>query len=79
MKGEGERGNGDEGEELPRRPLQFRLSTAMGIMAGWSVLFATLRWLGVPPEACTVILVVLTVSVAAAVALVVMLAQSGEE
>lgn len=64
-----------DGEKHDRqRPLQFRLTTAMGIMAAVSVLFGTLRWLGVPAQASMLILVVLLVSVLVAVTLVVVIA-----
>lgn len=69
----------DGREEEPRRgkrPLQFRLAAAFGIMAAVSVLFGTLRWLGVPPEASMIVLVVLVASVLGAVALVVVIAQA---
>jgi hypothetical protein len=61
-----------------QRPLQFRLTTALGIMAAVSVLFGTLRWLGVPAQASMLILVVLLVSVLVAVTLVVVIAHSAD-
>ena len=66
----------DEDHRKGERPLQFRLTTALGIMAAVSVLFGTLRWLGVPPETSAIILVVLLVSVLGAVALVVVIAHA---
>ncbi len=52
-----------------------------GITAAVCVLFATLEWLGVPPVASVIVLVVLGVGAVAAIALVVVIAGSvtGEE
>jgi hypothetical protein len=41
-----------------------------------AILFAVLRWLGAPPRTSLIVLVVLTVSVAAAVTLVAVIAHS---
>jgi len=57
-------------------PLQFRLRSLMAITAAIGLLFAMLRWLGVPPQASLIVLVVLTVSVVAAVGLVTVIAHS---
>jgi hypothetical protein len=59
------------------QPLQFRLRSLLGITVAVALLFATLRWLGVPPQASLIVLVVLTVSLAAAVGLVAVIAHSG--
>ena len=73
----------DEEQTGGRRPppLQFRLRTMFLVTAAFCVLFGTLRWLGVPPLAGFIVLVVLGVSVPAAVLLVVVIAGSmtGEE
>ena len=66
----------------PRKPpLQFTLPALFGITAALAVLFGVLSWLGVPPLASFIVLVVLTVSVLAALGLVVVIAGSvtGEE
>ncbi len=61
----------------PRSPaIQIRLSTLLGITAAVAVLFGTLRWLGVPPRASLLVLVVLLAGAMAAVGLVVVLARS---
>jgi len=62
-------------------PLQFTLPALFGITAALAVLFGALSWLGVPPLASFIVLVVLTVSVLAALGLVVVIAGSvtGEE
>jgi Flp pilus assembly protein TadB len=62
-------------------PLQFRLRTLLVVTAALALLFATLEWLGVPPLASLIVLVVLTFSVLAALGLVVAIAGSitGEE
>ena len=66
----------------PRKPpLQFTLPALFGVTAALAVLFGALSWLGVPPLASFIVLVVLTVSVLAALGLVVVIAYSvtGEE
>ena len=66
----------------PRKPpLQFTLPAMFGVTAASAVLFGVLSWLGVPPLASFIVLVVLTVSVLAALGLVVVIAGSvtGEE
>ena len=81
--GDDERGmmNDDEREHPRRRPLQFRLRTMFVITAAFALLFAALKWLGVPPVASSIVLAVLAVSVLAAVVLVVVIAGAvtGEE
>ena len=72
----------DDQHERPRPPpLQFRLRTMFVVTAAFGLLFATLKWLGVPPVASFLVLVVLAVSVLAAFGLVVVIAGSvtGEE
>lgn len=56
--------------------LQFRLRTLMVITAVLAALFATLKWLGLPPTAGFIILAVIAVSVVAAVGLLVVIAES---
>ncbi len=63
--------------ERPRSPaIQIRLSTLLWVTAAVAVLFGTLRWLGVPPRASLLVLVVLLAGAMAAVGLVVVLARS---
>lgn len=62
--------------DRPRTPaIQIRLSTLLAITAAVAVLFGTLRWLGVPPRASLLVLVVLMAGAMAAVGLVVILAR----
>ena len=61
----------------PKPPLQFTLPALFGVTAAMAVLFAALKWLGVPPLASSIVLLVLTVSVLAAVGLVAVIAYSG--
>ncbi len=64
-------------DQRPRSPaIQIRLSTLLAITAAVAVLFGTLRWLGVPPRASLLVLVVLLAGAVAAVGLVVVLARS---
>ncbi len=62
-----------------RIPLQFSLRAVLGIMVVVSLLFGTLRWLGVPPEASAVVMVILIVSVLAALGLVIAIANAADE
>ena len=57
-----------------RPPPQFGLKAIFGITVAVALLLSTLRWLGVPPFASAVVLVVLVVSAAAALGLVIALA-----
>ncbi len=64
-------------DQRPRTPaIQIGLSTLLVITAAVAVLFGTLRWLGVPPRASLLVLVVLLAGAVAAVGLVVVLARS---
>ena len=69
------------GRRRRQPPLQFRLRSMRVITVALSVLFATLKWLGVPAQASAIVLALLTVSVLAAVGLLVVIAGSvtGEE
>ena len=73
--------NDDERGRLRRPPLQFGLRTMFVITAAFGLLFASLKWLGVPPLASCIVLALLAVSVLAALGLVVAIAASttGEE
>jgi len=64
----------------PRRrpPLQFGLRSLLGITVAVSLLFGTLRWLEVPPRASAMVLLIATVSVIAALGLVVAIASAAD-
>jgi hypothetical protein len=62
-----------------RRPLQIGLSTMLGVTAAAAALFGVLRWLGVGAEAGLLVLVLLLVSVPAALALVAVIAAQGSD
>ena len=49
------------------------------MMVGVSLVFGTLRWMDVPPQASVLIMAILGVSVAAAVALAAAIASSRDE
>lgn len=55
-------------------PLQFNLRTMLGVTAAFGLVFAVLRWMGAPPEVSLLVLVLMGVTVVAAVGLVVVLA-----
>ncbi len=57
-------------------PLQFRLRSLLVGAVVIGLLFGALRWLEVPPRASLILLVILTVSGAAAVGLLVAIAGS---
>ncbi len=59
----------DEPPEHAARPLQFRISALLVLTAVVAALFGLLRWVGVPPEAAAVVLVVLVAGAIAAVGL----------
>jgi hypothetical protein len=61
------------------RPLQFGLRAMFAVTAALAMLFGVMSWLGVPPVARLVVLVVLAVSVPAAIALVAVIAGSVSE
>ena len=63
----------------PRPPLQFGLRAVLAIMVAVSLLFGTLRWFEVSPLASAVVLVILIVSVAAAMGLVVAIAGAADD
>ena len=62
-------------DERPRPPLQFSLRSLLGITVAVAGLFGTLRWLDVSPRASAMVLLIVTVSVIAALGLVVAVAQ----
>ena len=68
------------GPQSPRRPpLQFSLRAMLIITAAVAVLFGTLRTLGVSPLASTIVLVILVISVLAALGLVVAIAAGDDD
>jgi hypothetical protein len=78
-KAEGDRATEDdsppalqEREATPRRPpLQFTIRGLLLLTAATALLFGTMRWLGVSPEASALVLVVLMIAAAAAIGLLV--------
>ena len=70
----------DDPTETPRQPpLQFGLRTVFAITIALALLFGILKWLGVPPLASFIVLVVLAVSMLAAVVLGVVIAGAGND
>ncbi len=67
-------------QEPPRHrpPLQFGLKALLTLPVVVGLLFGTLRWLGVSPLACAIILAILTLSAAAAIGLLAALAGSDD-
>ncbi len=65
--------------ERRRPPLQFGLRSLLGITVAVSLLFGTLRWLEVSPLASALVLMILVVSVAAALGLVTAIAGSMDD
>ena len=65
-------------KQRPRRPLQFGIRSLMVMTLAAGILFATLKWLAVPPFARAMLLVILVVSVAAGVGLVVAIANAAD-
>ena len=64
-------------DQPPRQPpLQFRLRTMLIITAVFAAIFAVLKWLEVPPRDSLIVLILLAVSVIAALGLVVVIAGS---
>ena len=70
----------DRREESNRRPpLQFSLRALLTLPVVVGLVFGTLRWLGVSPLASAIILVILTLSAAAAIGLLAALAGSDDD
>jgi Flp pilus assembly protein TadB len=73
----------DDGPEQESRqdkpPLQFSLRALLMLPVAVGLLFGTLRWLGVPPLANAIVLVILVVSVAAALGLLAAVAAADDE
>jgi Flp pilus assembly protein TadB len=68
----GGRNEDDSTDDPPRRPpLQFSLRGLFIVTTAVALVFGTLRWLGVSPEASGFILVVLIIAAAAAAGLMV--------
>jgi hypothetical protein len=72
--------NGEESNGGHRpRPLQFGLAALFGVTAAVALLFGTLRWFGVPARTSGLVLLILLVSVVAAVGLVVAVAAAMDQ
>ncbi len=65
--------------DRPRPPLQFGLGSLLALTAMVSVLCGILRWAEVPPGAMVMVLLILVVSIVAAVGLVVAIARSSDD
>lgn len=69
-----------EQEQAPRRsPLQFNLKALLVLTAVFGLIFGQLRWMGAPPMAGFLVLLVLAVSVGAAVGLVAVIASRSDD
>ena len=68
-----------EPDRRAKPPLQFTVRALLGMMVAVSVLFGTLRWLGVSTTASAVVLVILVLGLLAAVALLAAIAGGGED
>jgi hypothetical protein len=67
-------------ESKPHRPpLQFSLKALLTLPIVVGLVFGTLRWLGVSPLACGIILAILTLSAVAAIGLLVALASGSDD
>ena len=55
-------------------PLQFNVRTLLGVTAAFGLVFGVLRWIGAPPQVSLLVLVLMGVTVVAAIGLVVVLA-----
>ena len=69
----------ENGQRRRQAPLQFRLRSILVITAVLALAFGALRWLEVPRYAGVIVLVVLAVSVLAALGLVVAIAGSAAD
>jgi Flp pilus assembly protein TadB len=61
-----------------RPPLQFSLKALLALPVLVGLVFGTLRWLGVSPLACGIILATVTLSAVAAIGLLAVLASSDD-
>ena len=66
-------------DDRRRPPLQFSLKALLTLPVVGGLLFGTLRWLGVSPLACAIVLVILTVSAVAAFGLLAAIARVGDD
>ncbi len=62
-----------------RPPLQFSLKALLTLPVVVGLAFGTLRWLGVSPLACAIVLVILTVSAIAAIGLLAAIASVDDD
>jgi hypothetical protein len=70
--------NDESDRQSPQRPpLQFGMKALLALPIVVGMLFGTLRWLGVSPMACGVILAILAIAAVAAIGLLAALAGSG--
>lgn len=69
----------ENGRQPSRPPLQFSLRSLLGMAVAVGLLFGTLRWLDVSPFASAMVLLIIIVSVAAALGLVVAIAGATDD
>ena len=74
-----EAGNDERSGPAQRPPLQFGIRAVLVITVAVGLLFGTLSWLEVSPRASAIVLVILIVSVAAALGLVVAIAGATDD
>ena len=58
-------------------PLQFGIKTLLGMMVAVGVIFGTLRWIGASEQTSYIVMGILTVSLLAAVGLIVAISKIG--
>ncbi len=66
----------DEKREKPP-PLQFGIKTLLGLMLAVGLIFGTLRWIGASEQTSYIVMGILTVSLLAAVGLIVAISKIG--
>ena len=58
-------------------PLQFGIKTLLGMMVAVGLIFGTLRWIGASEQASYIVMGILTVSLLAAVGLIIAISKIG--
>jgi magnesium-transporting ATPase (P-type) len=66
----------DKKREKPP-PLQFGIKTLLGLMVAVGLIFGTLRWIGASEQTSYIVMGILTVSLLAAVGLIVAISKIG--
>jgi hypothetical protein len=78
MQNDKARTTADEKDAKPP-PLQFGISTLLGMMIAVGLIFGTLRWIGATEQTSYIVMGILVVSLLAAVGLIVAIANIGGE